>query len=290
MSSVIIGTFTTFPELGGTYGLINLPKAELFGWTLQNPSDWVLPLLVVVAIMYWLCWPHRRVALRPGAEGHPRGRAWPCGRSARASSGSRSWCSRITSALAGARRRPPVGFLQLATPGLFGFSISLTIFAMVIVGGMGNLTGSVIGAAAAGVAGADPHPGRSASAPTRPFFVRLIVYGLLLVRAHARCAPRACCPRASRCCGGCGGSSSRSAGRVEMVRAEGWAPTGQRRRRPAGRGPSTSSSRRRRPRRRASVAGNGDERRGPGCGRRRRWCWRWPGCPSASAASSPPTT
>ena len=26
ISSVIIGAFTTFPELGGTYGLINLPK------------------------------------------------------------------------------------------------------------------------------------------------------------------------------------------------------------------------------------------------------------------------
>ena len=37
ISSVIIGAFTTFPELGGTYGLINLPKAELFGWTLAEP-------------------------------------------------------------------------------------------------------------------------------------------------------------------------------------------------------------------------------------------------------------
>ena len=26
VSSVIIGVFTTFPELGGTYGLISLPK------------------------------------------------------------------------------------------------------------------------------------------------------------------------------------------------------------------------------------------------------------------------
>ena len=28
VSSVILGTFTTFPELGGTYGLINLPKVD----------------------------------------------------------------------------------------------------------------------------------------------------------------------------------------------------------------------------------------------------------------------
>ncbi len=37
ISSVIIGAFTTFPELGGTYGLINLPKVELFGWALPGP-------------------------------------------------------------------------------------------------------------------------------------------------------------------------------------------------------------------------------------------------------------
>ena len=28
ISSVIIGVFTTFPQLGGTYGLISLPAAE----------------------------------------------------------------------------------------------------------------------------------------------------------------------------------------------------------------------------------------------------------------------
>ena len=33
VSSVIIGVFTTFPELGGTYGLISLPQPDLFGWT-----------------------------------------------------------------------------------------------------------------------------------------------------------------------------------------------------------------------------------------------------------------
>ena len=38
VSSVIIGVFTTFPELGGTYGLISLPTADLFGWHLQQPA------------------------------------------------------------------------------------------------------------------------------------------------------------------------------------------------------------------------------------------------------------
>ena len=43
ISTVIIGTFTTFPELGGTYGLINLPKVELFGWTLQDRPTGCFP-------------------------------------------------------------------------------------------------------------------------------------------------------------------------------------------------------------------------------------------------------
>ena len=36
VSSVIIGVFTTFPQLGGTYGLIGLPDPDLFGWSLDN--------------------------------------------------------------------------------------------------------------------------------------------------------------------------------------------------------------------------------------------------------------
>ena len=47
VSSVILGVFTTFKQLGGTYGLINLPVANLFGWHLRNPRDWLLPLAIL---------------------------------------------------------------------------------------------------------------------------------------------------------------------------------------------------------------------------------------------------
>src|SRR5215216_446388 len=55
ISFVIIGVFTTFPELGGTYGLINLPKADIFGWTMQRPSDWVIPTFVLMLVTYAVC-------------------------------------------------------------------------------------------------------------------------------------------------------------------------------------------------------------------------------------------
>ena len=43
VSSVIIGIFTTFSELGGSYGLIGLPNASIFGYSMENPRDWVIP-------------------------------------------------------------------------------------------------------------------------------------------------------------------------------------------------------------------------------------------------------
>ena len=148
-------------------------------------------------------------------------------------------------------RRSPAAclsaFLQLATPSLFGFSISLTIFAMVILGGMGNLTGSVIGAAPARRRWTRSSPASIGLSADKAGFVQFIVYGLLLVRAHARCARRACCPRASRSLRWARRQQQPLAGRVEMVRAEGWVPNGERRASPSWPGPSTSSSRRRRP-------------------------------------------
>src|SRR6266540_944023 len=36
VSSVLLGLYTTSPTLGGTYGLINLPKVQIFGWTLER--------------------------------------------------------------------------------------------------------------------------------------------------------------------------------------------------------------------------------------------------------------
>ena len=53
----------------------------------------------------------------------------------------------LTSALAAFAGAMLAGWLRLATPGVFGFAFSLTIFAVVIFGGMGNLAGSVLGAA-----------------------------------------------------------------------------------------------------------------------------------------------
>jgi branched-chain amino acid transport system permease protein len=178
LSSVILGVFQTFPELGGSYGLIGIPKAELFGMTLQNPSDWVIPLVVVAAVIYLICYrigesPYGRVlkGLREDDQ-------------ATMALGKNVFRFRvavfgIASGMAGLAGGLLSAYLQLATPGLFGFAISLSIFAMVIFGGMGNLTGSVLGALV--VQGSQPVLERWVDlSPETAGYVRLVVYGLLL--------------------------------------------------------------------------------------------------------------
>ncbi len=179
MSSVIIGFFTTFDQLGGINGLTSLPKSNLFGWTWQNPIDWMIPLVVAVTVTYAICWrigesPYGRV-LKGIREDDTATRAL----------GKNVFRFKvvvfaITAAMAGFAGGLLAAFFQLSTPGLFGFSISLSIIAMVIFGGMGNLTGVVVGAAV--LSSLDPILNRTIGLRAdQAGFVRLIVYGLLLI-------------------------------------------------------------------------------------------------------------
>lgn len=222
VSSVILGTFTTFPELGGTYGIINLPKVVLLGWTLTRPIDWLIPALVSVAIVWILCWrigesPYGRVL--KGIREDER---------AVQSLGKSVFKAKvvvfgITSAMAGLAGALLTGFLQAATPGLYGFSISLTIFAMVIVGGMGNLLGSVIGALL--LSALEPVLRRVIGLnQEQAFFVVLIVYGLLLVLFIAL-RPRGILPEGTSPVRWLKGQRGTDIQRLEMLRTEGWTPS-----------------------------------------------------------------
>ena len=179
ISSVILGFFTTFPQLGGTYGETGLPGSDLFGYALNNPIDWVLPTLLLAALTYFICFrigesPYGRVL--KGIREDDR---------VVASLGKRVLRFKvvtfgISSALAGLGGGVLAAFLQLATPGLFGFQISLTIFAMVIFGGMANLTGSVVGAILLSLL--DPLLTRAIGLNAdKAGFVRLAAYGAILI-------------------------------------------------------------------------------------------------------------
>ena len=179
VSSVLLGLFQTFPQLGGTYGLIGIPMASIFGHELVKTSDWILPLAIIVAIVYSIC--HR-------LGESPFGRVLKGIRDddrATLSLGKNVVFYKvlvfgITCGLAGLAGGLLAGFNSLATPSQFGFDVSLAIFAMVIFGGTGNLTGSILGATT--VVLTKPFLEWAVSlAPEKAALWRLTFYGLLLV-------------------------------------------------------------------------------------------------------------
>ena len=144
MSYVILGLLIATPAMGGTFGLIGLPTANLFGWHLREPHDWVLPLLVAMLIVYAIC---RRIGESPIGRVLKGIREDPISTQALGKNvlGYKVAVFGITSALAAVPRAGCCpAWLQLATPSVFGFVFALTIFAIVIFGGMGNLTGTVL--------------------------------------------------------------------------------------------------------------------------------------------------
>ena len=179
VSFAIIGVLSTFPQLGGSRGLFGIPRQEIFGWTMGSPSDWVIPALIMTAVTYLICW-------RIGESAY--GRVLKSLRedpTAAQSLGKNVFRYKlavfgISSALAAIAGGFYTGWLQLATPGVYSFNLSLTLIAIVIFGGMANLTGTLIGAVV--LVMLDPILRRvinlDASVSST---VLLIVYGLALV-------------------------------------------------------------------------------------------------------------
>ncbi len=179
ISSVILGVFTTFPQLGGTYGLISIPQPEFFGWTMRRPSDWVIPTLVLMVFTYTVCW-----RLGESAFGRVLKGVREDGEATQAL-GKNVFAYKvgvfgITAGLAGLAGAFYSGWLGLATPSVFGFAFALTLFAIVIFGGMANLTGSILGAAA--VTLLEPVLRRTIHTdPAKASLYQLVIYGVALV-------------------------------------------------------------------------------------------------------------
>ncbi len=179
VSFVIIGVFTTFPQLGGTYGLISITGLTIGGAALQRPRDWVLPCLVLVGVTYFICW---RLGESPFGRVLKAIREDPVATQALGKNVFRYKVAvfGITSGLAGLAGGMYSGKLGLATPSVFGFAFSLTIFAIVIFGGMANLKGSILGATA--VTLLEPLLRRVIKIEaSKASLIQLIVYGVALV-------------------------------------------------------------------------------------------------------------
>jgi branched-chain amino acid transport system permease protein len=178
VSSVILGLLVASPDLGGTYGLIGLPAANMFGWTLRRPEDWLIPSFLAMGIVYAICY---RVGESPVGRVLKGIREDPVATQALGKNvfGYKVTVFGMTSALAAFAGAMLAAWFRLSTPGVFGFSFSLTVFAIVIFGGMGNLNGTILGAAV--VVLLQPLLERVINIePSKAGYWQLIVYGVML--------------------------------------------------------------------------------------------------------------
>lgn len=141
---VILGVLSTFSQLGGTYGLIGIPSANVFGLSIERPGDWVIPCLVMLAVIFGFC--HR---MGESAYGRVlkgiREDATAVQALGKNVFAFKLTVFGVTSAMAGLAGAFYAGWLRLSTPSVFGFPFALTLFAIVIFGGMANLWGSIFG-------------------------------------------------------------------------------------------------------------------------------------------------
>ena len=177
--TIILTLVTTSSNLGGTYGLQGVSGLSVFGRKLLKPSD-LLPVFLVLAVVVYL------LVRRLGES--PYGRVLRGIREdevACRSLGKNVFTYKltvfgVTAAMAGLAGGLFVVQNGLASPSLFSFDQSTAIVAMVILGGTGNLVGSILGATVLVLL--TPFFDSALNfTPERAALWRLIAYGVVLV-------------------------------------------------------------------------------------------------------------
>ncbi len=177
--TIILTLVTTSSSLGGTYGLQGVSGLSVFGHKLLRPSD-LLPVMLVLAVVVYL------LVRRLGES--PYGRVLRGIREDEAacrSLGKNVFAYKltvfgVTAAMAGLGGGLLVVQNGLASPSLFSFDQSTAIVAMVILGGTGNLVGSLLGATVL-VLLTPFFQSALNFTPERAALWRLIAYGVVLV-------------------------------------------------------------------------------------------------------------
>ena len=179
VSTIITSVVTSVSELGGAYGLLGIKESNFFGAVLKNPSDYVPLFLILTLVVYLVC---RRIGESPYGRVLRGIRDDDIATRALGKNVLRFKVTvfALTAAMAGLAGGLLAFYNKLASPGEFGFDTSLSIFIMVILGGMGNLVGSILGAAAITLAQPLLEKALSLSPETASLW-RLLVYGIFLV-------------------------------------------------------------------------------------------------------------
>ncbi|MFI0353407.1 ATP-binding cassette domain-containing protein [Actinomadura sp. 9N407] len=175
----IIGVFATFDSLGGVMGITGVDGLRLFGVALDSPSDWLIPSAAVLALVYAVC---RRLGESPFGRVLKGIREDTVATRALGKNtfGYKIGIFAITSGLAGLVGGVYSGWLGQATPSAFGFPLAMTVFAMVIVGGSANLTGSIVAGVALTMIEPALREGLGVQS-TQAALLQVVLYGVLLV-------------------------------------------------------------------------------------------------------------
>jgi branched-chain amino acid transport system permease protein len=179
VQTIIVALVQTDHDLGGSYGLQNISSLRIFGFPLDEPHQMFPLFLILAAVVYVVCSrlgesPYGRVlrAIREDAT-------------ACRSVGKRVYAYKltvfgVTAAMAGLAGAMLVIENSIASPTMFSFDQSAVIVAMVVIGGAGNLRGSLIGVAILTLL-APLFDHVFAFGEQTAFVLRLIAYGVVLV-------------------------------------------------------------------------------------------------------------
>jgi branched-chain amino acid transport system permease protein len=179
VSSIVLAVVGAVSELGGAYGMVADKPADLGPWLggqLLFPHQWTPFLLVATVAVFAVCRrfgesPWGRI-LRGVRDDEIAVRA--LGRDVFAF---KATIFALTAAMAGFAGVLLYYYNQLASPSVYGFNVSLQIFAMTVFGGLGNLYGSILGAAILQML----QPALEAAIridPGQAFLIQLVIYGL----------------------------------------------------------------------------------------------------------------
>jgi branched-chain amino acid transport system ATP-binding protein/branched-chain amino acid transport system permease protein len=191
---ITLVVITSISALGGLTGLSALPGISLFGSMLLTPQDF-LKLLVPVALAVFLLM--RRIA------GSPAGRVLRGIREDELATQSlgkdvfayKSLVFALTAGLAGLGGVLLAYYNGVVAPGMFGFSVSMTVIVMVILGGSANLYGTVVGTALVVASGPFFQKAIKLSVD-KSSLAQLVAYGVALVVA-LRWRPQGVLPEGS---------------------------------------------------------------------------------------------
>jgi branched-chain amino acid transport system permease protein len=178
-ATIITSVATSVDIFGGALGLQGIQIASVFGKTLLRPADFIWIFVALTAVVFLICWrlgesPFGRV-LRGIRDDESVARA--IGKNVVTY---KVVAFGITSAMAGLAGALIAFYNQIAIPAQYGFTTTMSIIAMVIVGGIGNLAGSLVGAFL--VVALEPVLQKTIHVPAdKASLLRLIVFGLIVV-------------------------------------------------------------------------------------------------------------